>query len=986
MLCYLNGFTKIFSKQIFLNKPIEDKNLRVVAGDYTKLYIIDINDVQPEIRNNVYINFYNIPKTEYRDGNVKSFYYFSEYTFYPYLDYVSIEDMKAESLKIVTKYNSFIREEPNNHKKSILIAKLEKRVVNGESLYYMTYYINNSVIENIKNNKREHRLNLLTTILIDQKNIDLVKMNNQTLDEILLETPKNKEPSLFVPDTDLLKNTVDLYNYQKADIMWMRKIEQDVIEERNTITYEYSPSYGVLDNQFLLHNYSLFPIYFNVENYKISVQLKYYGGNIISEVGLGKTLIVLYHILYENKKMEDLYSRYVEYTDHCNYFYKRGKSKGTVCLKGCLEGSLYCREHKRTPFTDKRSISYRNLDSFDITNYLYVKNNRHYVKTNASIIICPNHLCDQWVQEYYSKFNSSHRVVLIVTSDQYDNVTFGDLLFADIVIVSYNFLMNKKYKETGFNNYQNTTYISSKVGFNIYDQMNDDNKLTLLNCKTLSILNLFYWNRVILDEVHEIQNMKCIGFKNKIRRIQSVYKWNISGTPFSNNISGFMNLMSFISDYTNNNDCDINENTLTTENLIKWGMESGIVDKSKMLFRRNTKKSIVDEYSGNIIRDHLHLLKFTEQERSIYNSYVQGNRNNHYDFLIKLCCHPELNTDTREMIKNCKTFDEIQKCMLDYNRDMMKSEEIRIKNAEDDIQYYEREISSFVEPLSELEIEMVTGLRSKLNTTKRNCTIFKKNYAEISRTFNYLKNSVENLQRTEDDLTCPICLDDIDRDNIAITKCGHKFCWDCIYETHKVQSGSNNKIKCPTCNSVMSNNELYLLKENDKQLNVSVSDLDGIIQQTKSTKVGNIIHFLKTSIEKNDKVILFSQWDEILKKVGSMMIDHKLRVVYCKGSVYQRKRAITSFCKDNDINIILLSSRNAASGINLTIANKIILLEPIYGNKEYRDSIESQAIGRADRLGQKRPIDIHRFIIENTVEQDIYDDCPDINIRQLTIN
>lgn len=93
------------------------------------------------------------------------------------------------------------------------------------------------------------------------------------------------------------------------------------------------------------------------------------------------------------------------------------------------------------------------------------------------------------------------------------------------------------------------------------------------------------------------------------------------------------------------------------------------------------------------------------------------------------------------------------------------------------------------------------------------------------------------------------------------------------------------------------------------------------------------------------------------------------------------------FCKQSDINIILLSSRNAASGINLTIANKIILLEPVYGTKEYRYNIESQAIGRADRLGQNRPIEIYRFIIKNTIEEDIINNFIDDNkIKQMVHN
>ena len=224
--------------------------------------------------------------------------------------------------------------------------------------------------------------------------------------------------------------------------------------------------------------------------------------------------------------------------------------------------------------------------------------------------------------------------------------------------------------------------------------------------------------------------------------------------------------------------------------------------------------------------------------------------------------------------------------------------------------------------------------------------------------------------------TCPICLDDIDQDNITITKCGHKFCWDCIYQTHHVQSSSNNNnnglIKCPTCNTMMTNKEIYLL--NKKLNNEVVSDLDEIINNVKSTKIGNIIYFLKESLEKNDKVILFSQWDELLHKIGNILVNHNINIVYCNGSVYQRKKAISNFSKNPNINVILLSSRNAASGINLTVANKIILLEPIYGNKEYRYNIESQAVGRADRIGQKNDIKVYRFIIKDTIEEDIIND------------
>ena len=115
---------------------------------------------------------------------------------------------------------------------------------------------------------------------------------------------------------------------------------------------------------------------------------------------------------------------------------------------------LYCKEHSKTLFIDKRTTNFKNLDNFNLRDYIttVVDNNgntRQLFKTNANLIICPNQLCDQWVREYYDKFkqdsHSAKRVLLIVTYDQYKNLSFGDILFADLIIVSYNFLLNVNY-------------------------------------------------------------------------------------------------------------------------------------------------------------------------------------------------------------------------------------------------------------------------------------------------------------------------------------------------------------------------------------------------------------------------------------------------------------------------------------------------------------------------------------------------------------
>ena len=70
----------------------------------------------------------------------------------------------------------------------------------------------------------------------------------------------------------------------------------------------------------------------------------------------------------------------------------------------------------------------------------------------------------------------------------------------------------------------------------------------------------------------------------------------------------------------------------------------------------------------------------------------------------------------------------------------------------------------------------------------------------------------------------------------------------------------------------------------------------------------------------------------------------------------------------------MLSSENAASGINLTKASTIIMIDPVYGKYQYRKDIEDQAIARAHRIGQKNDITVVRFIIKDTIEEEIYNE------------
>jgi SWI/SNF-related matrix-associated actin-dependent regulator 1 of chromatin subfamily A len=175
--------------------------------------------------------------------------------------------------------------------------------------------------------------------------------------------------------------------------------------------------------------------------------------------------------------------------------------------------------------------------------------------------------------------------------------------------------------------------------------------------------------------------------------------------------------------------------------------------------------------------------------------------------------------------------------------------------------------------------------------------------------------------------------------------------------------------KCPICQKHVKSDEIYMIEQKiEKVVDKETSDKASLINKV-GTKLANLIFFLK----KTDKhCIIFSQWDDLLKRVGDVLDDYGIKNVFCRGHVWQRDKAIREFNGDNGIKVIMLSSESAASGTNLTKAEMVILLDPVYGSYEYRRNTEWQAIGRAYRMGQTKQVTVVRFVIKGTVEEEIY--------------
>tara|TARA_B100001758_G_C18301452_1_gene552622 strand:- start:215 stop:1135 length:921 start_codon:yes stop_codon:yes gene_type:complete len=207
---------------------------------------------------------------------------------------------------------------------------------------------------------------------------------------------------------------------------------------------------------------------------------------------------------------------------------------------------------------------------------------------------------------------------------------------------------------------------------------------------------------------------------------------------------------------------------------------------------------------------------------------------------------------------------------------------------------------------------------------------------------------------------CPICLESLENLTKTITPCGHLFCASCIYKTKK-----NTNMKCALCRQSF----------NSCEIKVFDSEIEKECVEKLGTKLTYMIQHLDKILIENDenRIIIFSQWNNMLKMISKVLSEKDFKFVFFDGSIHVVNNRIKKFKLDKSYRIVLLSSDKSVSGLNLTEASHIILLDTLnHEKKEIASLIEEQAIGRAVRIGQTKNVKVERFIIRNSIEHDYF--------------
>ncbi|KAK3121150.1 hypothetical protein QOZ80_8BG0646980 [Eleusine coracana subsp. coracana] len=238
---------------------------------------------------------------------------------------------------------------------------------------------------------------------------------------------------------------------------------------------------------------------------------------------------------------------------------------------------------------------------------------------------------------------------------------------------------------------------------------------------------------------------------------------------------------------------------------------------------------------------------------------------------------------------------------------------------------------------------------------------------------------------------CTVCTDPPEDAVVAI--CGHVFCYQCVHERIMTDE---NMCPAPNCNKTLSLESLFSSgalricitgKSGSAKASSSADDESSSISQSSfiSSKIQAAIDKLNSIINTDAltdsdimvsnrsrvapmKAIVFSQWTGMLDLLELSLNSNLIQYRRLDGtmSLNLRDKAVKDFNTDPEVRVMIMSLKAGNLGLNMVAACHVILLD-LWWNPYAED----QAVDRAHRIGQTRPVTVSRLTVKDTVEDRI---------------
>ena len=583
-----------------------------------------------------------------------------------------------------------------------------------------------------------------------------------------------------------------------------------------------------------------------------------------------------------------------------------------------------------------------------------------FFQTTATLIICPNQLVNQWMNEITK--HTKLKVITAATVVQHKKLTYKSFLENDVIILSSRYLtQNPNYKK----------FLSKQE--NVSEIKKSPPKITHSHPN----FHLVGWHRIILDEAHEY-----LKSRYDLTNFKSNFKWYVSGTPFPDNFSSFKAAKHFIN-------CKRYYPSFGHYTSQKKFFRMILADElyhrhcKRIIFWRNTKQSVENQVVIPPVSEEIEIVRLSPLERTIYDCLSFDFKNEREKRLFI--------SEPAQVLEDIGTLDD-PSLPSKYLCHIKSTKE----NLERSLENNKNQLNQFQDELRACEQLMIRGkskeLKAQMNSIS--CRIAKTekfiNNIEL-KIINEICKSACISRLIVGESTNEICdsCGEYVCGRCEIKSCNHFLCSDCIVKSY---NSNYDDFLCLKCNHKIDISKISL--SNDDKL----PPLDGSIlhpDESEETWYNNVrnnygskiactvkyLHHIMTSVD-DVKLIVFSQYVSTLSRISSILenIDRDVfenKMVMCKGSIHSMKKRLDRFTSSgpDSARILLLSLKHSASGTHLAVATHVLLLDPVVGSEGEARATDAQAIARAHRIGQDKLVTAIRFIVVDTIDQQDYENA-----------
>ncbi len=132
-----------------------------------------------------------------------------------------------------------------------------------------------------------------------------------------------------------------------------------------------------------------------------------------------------------------------------------------------------------------------------------------------------------------------------------------------------------------------------------------------------------------------------------------------------------------------------------------------------------------------------------------------------------------------------------------------------------------------------------------------------------------------------------------------------------------------------------------------------------------SVKINILLQHLTEELDQHNALI-FSQFTSLLAIVRKELDDRGIPYAYLDGSTTKRQEEVDKFMNNDELKIFLISLKAGNTGMNLTKADYVYILDPWWN-----PAVEAQAIDRTHRIGQDKQIFAYKLICKDSIEEKI---------------